>query len=330
MSTLADALEADPASMSRDQMRAQVMGDPEQAEAGPLKLPPPPPPVPEYQPPTRPPGEVVAELLADGWVAFLGDPDMAAPLAEAEMATLEAAVREAIAVARGSEVQAKAARLAGDLATTQAALEANKQAQKDALKAARRALAESQDPTPHEQHFQDSARGERVLANRLGTLSYLTEEARRAAASAARQAVQAALEPARQEIPERFRQALAEAAQAVKPFLPRILALHGLECELYDSKTGGLPSWAERLLEGETPPGPPKPTEPPAAAAPDDTPAATLPDPPAGKRRDRIARVVQKRQEGKSLRLIAEEEKVSLGQVQRDLRDAGEEENTGS
>lgn len=43
----------------------------------------------------------------------------------------------------------------------------------------------------------------------------------------------------------------------------------------------------------------------------------------AQKRQERIARVVESRQQGNSLRVIAEQEGVSLGQIQRDIKEAG-------
>jgi hypothetical protein len=315
MTTRADALAADidPSKMTRDQMQAAVMGQPDADRLeGPVRLPPPPPPLPDYQPPALP-REPVAELLADSWLAFPPDPDAAAPLAQEELARIQAAVREAVAAARGSNLEAKAQRLAADLATTQAALATAQQAQKDGLKAARKALAEGNDPAEHEQRYRDAALEESILANRVGVLSYLAEEARRAAAAQRRQAAQGVLDKVRHDVPDRRRQKEAEAGQAVKPFLPAILGLHRLETALWDPQTGGLPSWAERMLEGEAPPTEPKAAEPPAAAAND----------ASAKRRERIARVLQRRKEGASLREIAGAEGVSLATIQKDVKDAG-------
>jgi hypothetical protein len=247
------------------------------------------------------------------------DPDAPVPLADEEIARLQAAVKEAIAAARASDLEAKAQRLAGDLVTTQAALAAAQQTQKDALKAARRALAEGNDPAEHEQRYAEANRQETVLANRISALSYLAEEGRRAAAGQARQAAQRVLERARQDITDRRRQRLAEAVKALDPHLPAIGALDRVEYELSDFKTGGLPTWAEALLNSRPHTPPPDTEDLPAVVANDDTPSA---NDASARRRERIRRILEKRRQGLSLRDIAKEEKVGLATVQRDLEAA--------
>jgi hypothetical protein len=304
---------------TRAQLRAEIMGplEADAAAAPPPRLPPPPPPLAEYQGPVMPLGEPLGEFLASDLfkLTVFCDPDAPVPAAQAELATLQAAVSEAVGTAKASDLEAKAQRLASDLAATQAALATAQQVQKDGLKAARRALAEGNSPVEHEQRYQDAARQETVLGNRISALSYLAEEARRAAASQARQAVLGVMDRARQDITDRRRQRLAEAVKALEPFLPGIGALDRVESELWNFQTGGLPAWTEALLAGEPLPAPPKANEPPAAAAGDDTAAA--------RRRERINRVAALRSQGFSLRSIAEQLGMSLASVQRDLEKAG-------
>jgi hypothetical protein len=196
-------------------------------------------------------GEPEGEWLAgDLWrMTVFADPDEPAPLAAEEFAAIQARVGQAATGAWADPAHAKAGRLAGQLQEAEAALAAAKQAQADALKAARQAMADGADPLPDEAGYREAALEESVQANRVTTLAYLAEEARRAAARLVRQAVEQAMAAARQDLADRRRSLLHQAVAALRPFLPPIAALDRVEYQLFDFRSGGLPGWCAALLQ---------------------------------------------------------------------------------
>jgi hypothetical protein len=135
--------------------------------------------------------------------------------ARAEATAALPAAREA---ALSGPEHAKAVRLAHDLAEAQRAAREAGERSRHALAWARQALAEGNDPTPHEEAFRTGKLDNEVMANRAAALEQLAAEARQLAA----QTLARGVEAARRRL---HVAALAEADQLQKAFVEGCAAL---------------------------------------------------------------------------------------------------------
>jgi hypothetical protein len=159
-------------------------------------------------------------------------------LASSEIgATMAAAIREAeqravepLAILerelQGSDAALKLGRLQAQLAKARTDHAAAKDLQREALKRARLALGDGDNPAPHEEEAQQAQREQTVLQNRQRALEPLIVQAQRAVDSERQKAVSAKRRELRQQALAAYQRAEAALLTALHVHLPAILTAH--------------------------------------------------------------------------------------------------------
>jgi hypothetical protein len=230
-------------------------------------------------------------------------------------------LEEALVRAYQSSVAQEARRLADELAQARRGLAEAEARRQTAEAAIKQALATpGGDPTPHEEATAAADKECQRFKVRVEKLQPLATTARRQGVAHEQAVIEAAWRALRAEHAARREQILSRIADRLQPDLQELYANDQADKSLYDAQTGRCPD-----LD----------FDPSLAQAGNGDPAADDTPEPANeihagesaqqKRQERIARVLELRRRGLSLRDIAGQLSVSLATVQRDV-DAGAEE----